>query len=154
MEASFGRQFEFMMADICKDVFRKFNEGDGSIDFDSFVDSYFKSPIVKPKLKKVDPNKKKCESFTAKGTQCCKYAVNDNVFCSVHLKKKNTETVKKISSKKKSSKKIAKHTHGVFSPNGDCVLCKTHGDMFEEVEYEIKGDPDYVPSESDSDSDD
>lgn len=90
--------------------------------------------------------KPKCEGVTAKGTQCSKCAIEGEVFCSVHLKKKDAEAssegtvVKtKAPAKKKASKKeeAPVHTHEIGEePEKECEVCEKYGDVFEVPEYE------------------
>ncbi len=114
---------DHVMAGICKDIYRKFIDS-GFENFNEFTDALFQKPH----------EKQKCKACTAKGIQCSKYALEGDVYCSVHLKKECVKIEKK--KKTTSSKKLYKHTHGLTSPVKNCKLCSTHGHMFEEIEYE------------------
>ena len=98
--------------------------------------------------------KPKCEGVTAKGTQCSKCAIDGEVFCSVHLKKKKSkdenETTKTETSSKKSVKGKKKedapvHSHEIGEePEKECEVCEKYGDVFELPEYEEAGDDEKV----------
>lgn len=90
--------------------------------------------------KKKKPNRALCEAITAKGTQCTKYAIENNM-CSVHCKasssSKSSSSTKKIEKKRKAEP--PKHNHGFMSPpkNGKCDLCDAHGMPFEHPSFEV-----------------
>lgn len=120
--------------------------------------------------------KPKCQATTAKGTRCTKCAVGDGPFCSVHVKKAESEgggesskpvgkggkgISRGTSSKKKSKKEpVPVHTHGLDGDAEDaegekkepCEVCERHGAPFEIPEYEL--DLDGEASEPDAADDD
>ena len=115
------------------------------------------------KKKATDTNKPKCEGVTAKGTRCSKCAIDGEVFCSIHLKKKEEPKEakeKKGRATKSKKKEELKHDHEVGEkPEEECELCETHGEAFEMPEYEMvvenneeeekKEDPDWALEEED-----
>ena len=114
--------------------------------------------------KSKEGGKPKCEGVTAKGTRCTKCAVEGEVLCSIHLKKKAGEKAE-VAPKKKEAKKSKKeeapeHTHeiGEKPEDEECEVCEKYGDVFEVPEYEEdkseNGDPTYTLEEEDFDEDD
>lgn len=102
-------------------------------------------------VKKGGGEKKKCEGVTAKGTQCSKCAIDGEVFCNVHLKKKDDVKEKKAPAKEKKApakkgkgkkKEEPVHDHEIGKEPGEegCELCETHGEAFEMPEYEVMDD--------------
>ncbi len=140
---TYGRQFELMMAEICKEVYLKFTES-ASDDFDEFTDNFFsvskdessivvdnievthKPIVVKAKSSKTTKGKKdekkKCKACTAKGAPCSKYAVSDEVFCSLHLKKS-------APAPKKKEEEVASTSHSVevTEKKKKCKACTAKG---------------------------
>lgn len=117
-------------------------------------------------VKKGGVEKKKCEGVTAKGAQCSKCAVEGEVFCSIHLKKKGEASgsvVEKKNTKKKVSKKeeAPVHSHEIGekpSEEEGCEVCEKYGEVFEVPEYEEEKekedeDPDWTLREEDFDED-
>lgn len=104
------------------------------------------------------PAKPKCQAVTSKGTPCSKCALENEPFCSVHLKNKNNKTETTVvvgessstttttkKTKGKGGKGISrgvehskkKHNHGLTSPVIEkCEVCEESGKPFEIPEYE------------------
>jgi hypothetical protein len=71
-----------------------------------------------------------CEGVTGKGTQCRNRASPDSCYCRMHLGRR-VERVAKVSRAAKKVKKVQpEHTCGEGG-GGVCMLCETHGDVWD-----------------------
>ena len=79
-------------------------------------------------LQPAPPSQSICEGVTGKGTQCRNRASPDSCYCRMHLGRR-VERVAKVSRGPKKVKKVQpEHTHG---DGVVCMLCETHGDVWD-----------------------
>ena len=83
-----------------------------------------------------------CEGVTGKGTQCRNRASPDSCYCRMHMgtTRREPKTPKVPKTQKKLKKVQPEHTHE--EGGGVCMLCETHGDVWDEtlVDAEFEGE--------------
>ena len=92
-------------------------------------------------LQPSQPTETLCEGVTGKGTQCRNRASPDSCYCRMHsgVTKRAPKTQKVTKTAKKMKKVQPEHTH---EGGGMCMLCETHGDVWDEtlVDAEFEGE--------------
>jgi hypothetical protein len=92
-------------------------------------------------IQSLQPSEPLCEGVTGKGTQCRNRASPGSCYCRMHMgERRRVEKTPRVPKTTKKMKKVQpEHTCG---EGGMCMLCETHGDVWdpELVDAEFEGD--------------
>lgn len=95
--------------------------------------------VLKEEVSGGKKSKDHCQGITGKGTQCRNGAIKGECYCKMHIKKKNEVEVEvEVEVKKKNKEKVKplkkthpEHDHPIGVKSSTCVLCDTHGDVWD-----------------------